>query len=126
MPPNISAIDVNGLVKDLLGTLSEAVNGDIELHVKFADRQAKVLAKQAAWIAEGTVNGELVDEERDWFLSNLGELSANFARTVASLTILTIEKAWNAIVGEIWKAINGAVNTALGFTLPIPRMPDPI
>ena len=123
MPPNIDAIDVNSLVKNLLGSLSEAISEDIKLHIRFADRQAKTLAKQAAWIAEGTVNGELDVEERDWFLSNLGDLSVNFARTVASLTILTIEKAWNAIVGEIWKAINGAVDTALGFTLPIPTMP---
>ena len=125
MPPNIDTIDVNGLIKDLLGTLSGAMNDDIKHYVKFADRQAKALGKQAAWIAEGVVNGELDDEERDWFLTNLGELSANFARTVATLTILTIEKAWNAIAGEIWKVINGAVNTALGFSLPIPKLPDP-
>ncbi len=124
MPSNSNVIEVNGLVDDLLRRLSEAIDGDIKEHVQFADRQAKALAKQAAWIAESTVNGELDDEERDWFLSNLGELTANFARTVATLTILTIEKAWNTIVEEIWKAINSAVDASLNFTLPIPEMPE--
>ena len=124
MPSDNAAIEVNGLTKELLGKLSEAIDDDIRNHVQFADRQAKFLAGQAAWIAAATVTGELDEEERDWFLSNLGELSANFARTVAGLTILTMEKAWNTIVGEIWKAINGVVDNALGFTLPIPELPE--
>ena len=120
MPNNNNMIRINGLVENLLHRLSEEIKGDIRKHVQFADRQAKALAMQAAWIAESTVNGELDDEERDWFLSNLGQLTANFASTVANLTILTIEKAWNTIVRELWNAINGAINA----TLPIPKLPE--
>ncbi len=125
MPSITDAIDVDALIKDLLGALSGAINDDIKNHVEFAERQAKALAKQAAWITEGTIKGELDEEDRDWFLNDLATLAANFARTVAALTILTIEKAWNAIVGAVWSAINGAVDSALGFALPIPKVPGP-
>lgn len=122
MSSNNNVIAIDKLVDGLLDKLSDAINEDIKNHVQFADRQVKALAKQAAWIAADTMSGELDDKERDWFLDDLSELSANFARTVAGLTILTIEKAWNMIVEEIWKTINSAVTTVLGTALPLPKL----
>ena len=117
--------DPDELLRNILGALTDAVHGDIRNHVQFAERQAKALAKQAAWITEAAIKGEIDADDRAWFLDDLAKLSENFARTVAALTILTIEKAWNAIVGVIWNAINGALQTALGTVLPIPAVPRP-
>jgi hypothetical protein len=115
--------DVDQLGAKIINALNESLEGDIMVFVAFADRQARGLAKQAAWIAEATLNGELTAEDREWFLENLKELSTNFARTVVALTLLTIEKAWNAIVGTLWEAINGTISAAIGIVLPVPAPP---
>lgn len=115
--------NIDQVGKDILDALNGLLEDDIGNYVEFAERQTKALAKQAAWIAEATLNGELSDDDRDWFLKNLEKLAENFARTVIALTILTLEKAWNAIVGTLWKAINGAVEATLGFAISIPGVP---
>jgi hypothetical protein len=115
--------DVEALGGQILKALNDSLQGDIAVFVAFSERQARGLAKQAAWIAEATLAGELTAEDREWFLGNLEELAANFARTCAALTLLTIQKAWNAIVGTLWNAINGAISAATGIVLPVPAAP---
>lgn len=118
--------DSDTFVSTVLGDLNDLVNGDIADYVAFAEKQMRSLGKQAAWIASTAIvpfghPGGFDDRgELDWFLDNLERMSANFARTIAGLTILTLEKAWNAIVGALWDAINAVTETALGFALPVP------
>lgn len=112
--------NVDELVTAILGDLNSLLDKDIGEYVTFAKMQTKALAKQAAWIAEATLQGEINDEEREFFLADLKTLSENFARVVVGLTIITLEKAWNAIVGRLWDAINAA----LGSLLPVPGPPS--
>lgn len=112
--------DVQALSNSIISELSTLIAEDVTHHVGFAHRQTLALAKQAAWITEATALGELDPEDRDWFLGNLARMTENFARTVAALTILTLEKAWNTVVGILWGAIKGAI----GATIPIPRLPS--
>tara|TARA_R110002072_G_scaffold211424_1_gene368959 strand:+ start:11293 stop:11670 length:378 start_codon:yes stop_codon:yes gene_type:complete len=119
-------IDIQDLTKTIVGSLTGLVEGDITDYVDFAEKQTKALAKQAAWIAStavvpfGTEGGFDDREELDWFLENLEKMSSNFVKTIIALTIITLEKAWNAIVGAIWSAINGVVQPVLGVALPVP------
>lgn len=116
--------DPDQVVKSILAALSGVLTEDIKNHVEFAERQSKALAMQAAWIAEETATGTLSAEDRDWFLKDLARLAENFAREIAALTVPTVEKAWNAVVGVLWSAINGAVSAVLGgMRLPLPKLP---
>lgn len=108
----------------IVSKLNALANADLAQLSAFADRQATLLAKQAAWIAEATILHELTDDDREWFVNNLKDLTENFARVVVGLTLLTIEKAWNAIVDVLWGAINGAIKAAgIPIVLPIPGAP---
>lgn len=121
-----SKFDPSQIVEDMLAALSGVLKEDIKNHVDFAERQSKALAMQAAWIAQETANRDLSDDDRDWFLKDLARQSENFAHTLAALTVLTVEKAWNAIVDVLWTAINGAVSAAIpGIKLPVPKLPSP-
>ena len=112
--------NIQEVSSSILSELSKLLADDITKHVGFARRQTLALAKQAAWIAEATAQGELDEEDRDWFLGNLARMTENFARAVVALTILTIEKAWNAVVGVLW----GAIRSAAGAAIPIPKLPS--
>lgn len=116
--------DPTELGRQIIEQLNSLLDRQITLTVGFAEQQARSLAKQAAWIAEATVNGELVAEDRDWFLDNLKTMSENFVRTIVALTLLTIEQAWNAVVGTIWGAINNALDAAIGMIVPTPAAPS--
>jgi hypothetical protein len=115
--------DIGAVVNDVIDALNGILNDDVTRYVDFAHRQTTALALQASAIAQAFINGDITEDDRDWHLKNLAELSENFARAVAGLTVLTIEKAWNAIVGAIWKAITGALTAALNVTVPIPKLP---
>lgn len=111
--------DVDQLVAAILGDLNALLDKDIGEYVAFAKTQTKALAKQAAWIAEAAVKGEIDEDERTFFLKDLARLAENFAKVVVGLTLLTIEKAWNAIAGRIWQALSAALKVAL----PLPAVP---
>ena len=101
-----------------MAEIKAAVSGVLEKDVAavqgFSERQLRALAKQAAWIAEATANGELDDDLRAFFLENLDAVARNFADTLVGLAALTVEKVWNAVVGVLWKAIERAAGIALG------------
>lgn len=122
----MAGIDIDALKTDILGKLTALVEGDINDHVAFAERQTRGIAKQAAWIAATALvpfgkDGGFDDrEEMDWFVENLEEISRNFVKTVVGLTVITLEKAWNAVVATLWDAINAVIEPAIGIALPIP------
>jgi hypothetical protein len=89
----------------------------------FAERQGSMLAKRAASIAKSRINGEMAgdDEFFEWAMKDLEDDTANLARSIAMLTVLTIEKAWNAVANALWGGIR-TILTAAG--VPAPLIPD--
>lgn len=110
--------------KKILSTLTDMIGSDVQDHVDFAQGQTKLLAKQAALIAQAAINGDIDEDDQEFFTESLRKSTENFARTLVALTILTIEKAWNAVVEILWGAINKALNSAgVPFIFPIPGPP---
>src|SRR3954471_17105528 len=101
-------IDVGKTVSDVIKALSDVLTSDIKANVPFVTEQATALANQARLIADQAVAGQLSDEQRDFFLDHLKSHTKDLALMIAALTALTAEKAWNAIVGVLWGAINTA------------------
>ncbi len=116
--------DPSAIGHDIVSKVGTILGSDLTIYVSFAQQQAKLLAKQAAWIAEATISKEITAKERDYFLKDLKELSLNFVRTIVALTALTIEKIWNAIVGTLWGAMNSALDAA-GIPISIPTPVPP-
>jgi hypothetical protein len=112
----MASIDVNQLIADIKTAASTIIGKDVTLVEGFSQTQATAMATQAAWIASGTLSGQLTSDLRDYFLGNLETLARNFANTLRGLVIITIEKVWNAVVGVLW----GAISKAIGIALPLP------
>lgn len=76
--------------------------------------QSRMMALQAAFITESTISGPLRDEPelRQLFIDQLADSVRGLARDVAAMTILTLEKAWNAAVAVLWGAMNKALGAA--------------
>ena len=110
--------------KKILSSLTQLIGDDVRHHVQFAEEQTRLLAKQAALIAQASISGDIDEDDRDFFTESLKQSAENFARTLVALTILTIEKAWNALVTILWGAINKAIQSAgVPFSFPIPGPP---
>ena len=113
------AIDVDQLVEDIKTAASEIINQDVALLRGFSERQVKALALQADLIASGLISGDIDEDLRDFFLDSLEDMAMNFAKTLRGLLMVTIEKVWNAVVGVLWSAIEGA--TGIPLTTPAPE-----
>ncbi len=102
----------------LQGALAEGWN---QLNT-FQKSQSNKLAKQAALLAQLRVSGELREDETtfEFLLEQLEDKVENFAIAVANLTVLTLQRAWNAVVGVIWKAINELLTGAGLSAVPVP------
>lgn len=121
---------VNGIgidIDKLAAAIAAAVRGSVENGVRagsaFIEKQSRGLAVQAAMITDARLAKKIDKDDFEFFTIQLRTLTENFARSVASLTIITLQKAWNAIVGVLWGAINQALSGAGLGALPIPRAP---
>lgn len=108
-------IDIPTLINDMKNVASQVLNKDVSTLRGFSGRQAKAIAQQAELVSLGIASGGITDETQDFFLDSLEDMALNFVKTLRGLLIITIEKIWNAIVGVIWKAIEGAT----GLVLPV-------
>ena len=108
--------DLSELMNNVTTAVSGVVQKDVTTISGFSRNQLELLAKQSAWIAEATANNELTEELRDFFLNNLAEMALNFVKVLKGLALITVEKAWNAVVGVLWDAIGRAA----GIALPLP------
>lgn len=113
MPTN--EIKINALINDMKSAASEVLEKDVTTLRGFSERQLKAIAQQTALVAQGIASGQITDETRDFFLDSLEDMARNFANTLRGLMMVTIEKVWNALVGVIWKAIEGVT----GLVIPI-------
>jgi hypothetical protein len=120
------SVDIAQTANELIDAIRSQVTEGWDTISTFATTQSKMLATQSAWITESRINGSLKDDDDlfDFFVAQLKDSVESLARSVAALTILTLEKTWNAIVGVLWGAINTALHGAgLGF-LPLPPVPQ--
>lgn len=113
--------DIDQTVTDVVNALKGNLEQGWDTISSFATQQAKLLATQAQMIAQSRLDGSLRGDDALFqsFLDGLKATAENFVRTLTALTVLTIEKAWNAVVGVIW----GALAKALSAVLPLPVMP---
>ena len=90
----------------------------------FRKSQLKKLSRQAVIVGKLRVEGELTGDTEmfEFFLEQLEDKVENLAIAVANLTVLTLQRAWNAIVGVFWGAINEIVSGAGLAGLPIPAL----
>jgi roadblock/LC7 domain-containing protein len=118
-------IDTTQLTTDILAALRGEITSGWGKIRAFSEKQAKALATQAAFITRSRVAGALKDDDSlfKFFTDQLKEMAANFARAVAAMTIVTLEKAWNAIVGVVWGAVNDVLTSAGFGRLSVPRAP---
>jgi len=116
-------MDASDILDDLLSNLRTELGDGFSAISNFARVQGEMLAKQAARIARSRIDGDLADDDDfyNWLLGGLERDTANMARSIAVLTVLTIEKAWNALVNALWGGIR-SILTAAG--LPAPLIPE--
>ncbi len=117
---------------DLFGEIVAALKGELGTGFnkikKFVETDAKLMAKHTAWIAQSRIEGVLANDDAfyEWHLEGLKRDTVNMAKTVAVLTALTIEQAWNAVANVIWGALSKTL-TAAGLPAPlIPSKPPKI
>lgn len=106
-------IDIATLVKDMKDAATQILKKDVTTYRGFSERQIKAIAQQAELVAKGIKSGDITEETQEFFLDGLEDMALNFAKTLRGLLMVTIEKVWNAIVGVIWKAIEGATGLIL-------------
>jgi hypothetical protein len=116
---NMAAIDVDQLVTDIKTVATQILNKDITTVNGFSERQITAIGQQAALVAGGIASGQITKETREFFSASLEKMVQDFLETLQGLLWLTIEKLWNAMVGVIWKTINGAI-ASTGIALPVP------
>lgn len=111
------------ILNDMLGALQGELSDGYSEISEFAERQGRMLAKQAEHLATERADGFLTgdDELFAFFLEGMKRDTENMARSIAMLTVLTIEKAWNAVANALW----GGLRTILaGAGVPGALLPE--
>ena len=120
------AIDFNvdATVNALIGAIQTQAKQGWTTISTLVTNQAKMMAQQAAWIAESSIVGALKGDAvlRQMFADQLADSVRGLAHDVAALTILTVEKVWNAAVKVLWGAINTALKNATMGMLVLPAL----
>lgn len=119
----MGAINIDQVAADIVEALRGELTQVFNSTASFARSQARHLAAQAALIAEGRITGEIDDSLLRFFDTQLRVMARNFARAMAMRALITLQRAWNAIVGVVWGALNGALGSAGLGALPIPASP---
>jgi hypothetical protein len=109
--------NIDQVISDLKAAVTGILAKDVTTWRGYAEGQVVALAKQAKLIAVGRADGELTDDEAQFFLDGLQAMAENFAQTLRGLVMITIEKIWNAAVDVLHKAIRDALALA-GIVIP--------
>lgn len=117
------AIDIDKLAADIFAALNAAIQGGIKTGRAFIRKQSRGLAVQGAMIAEARLGNNIDDDDVAFFNTQLAALTKNFARSVVAMALITLQNAWNAIVGVLWGTINAALAGANFGGLPVPKVP---
>lgn len=106
-------IDTTQLVADMKSAATQAIGSDVSTIRGFAERQLQAIAQQAEFVATGIATKQISPDLQEFFLDGLKDMARNFVKTLNGLVMVTVEKAWNAVVGVIWNAISKAANIVL-------------
>lgn len=117
------AIDIEGLAAAIVAAIKGAVVQGANTGSAFIRNQSRGLALQAAMITEARIGGKIDEDDFKFFTAQLRTLTENFTRAVAALALITLQKAWNAIVGVLWGTINNALSGAGLGALALPKAP---
>lgn len=113
------------IIARILNRLQTQLGEDFETIESFARERLESITELAAVIARERVDG-IFRTNNQMFARAVDRLKAHvdlFARNLALLSALTVEKAWNTVVSEVWGAINALVG-AVGAPLPLPQLPE--
>ncbi len=107
-------MNFENVLQSIIGALKIEIGEDLSSIQGFIDSQGKLLAKQAAWIATSRANGSLKEDDElyEFFIDTLESNAEGFVRAVAMHSIITIEKAWNAVANVLWGAIRTTLTSA--------------
>ncbi len=119
----MAAIDAGALAARIIETLRAEAGGGARQISSLARRQIAMMARQAALLTEGRIAGQIAPDLYRFLVGQLKDNATNLVRSIVALQIVTIERAWNAVVGLIWGAINDALGGAGLARLPVPRAP---
>ncbi len=118
-------MNADAILEAIVNGLKTELGNGFGTIASFVERQGRLLAKQAELIARSRINGELANDDEffEWLLDRLAKDTENMARSVAVLTALTVERAWNAVANAVWGGLS-AILTAAGVPAPfIPARP---
>ncbi|RWD71060.1 hypothetical protein [Mesorhizobium sp.] len=117
-------LDVNATVNALVDAIQKQAKQGWTTISALVTQQAKMMAQQAAWIVESSIAGALKQDPalQRLFADQLADSVRGLASDVAALTILTLEKVWNAVVKVLWGAINKALASASMGLLALPAL----
>ncbi|MEO9600257.1 hypothetical protein [Parasphingorhabdus sp.] len=92
------------ILDNMLGALSGELTDGYDLISGFAERQGRMLSKQAEHLAMERIDGFLADDDElfAFFIDGMKRDTENMVRSIAMLTALTIEQAWNAVANALW------------------------
>lgn len=107
----MAGIDLDKLVGDSIAAASAAIGDDITRMEGFARSQFLAIAQNAADIVEDRIAGRLSESEAKMLLDRIPRLVRNTINTLRGLTLVTVEKAWNAVA----MTVQNAVRSALGL-----------
>jgi len=106
------------IVAALQEAASNSINRDITTVGGFVKDQLERIEALGLKLIDMIAAGEFEDdpEEIEVFTGILKDLVTNFTNTLRGLTVVLIEKVWNAVVDALW----GAIEKAAGIPLPRP------
>ncbi len=98
-------MDLNALTQELEQTITTTVAEDANTLKGFSQSQLRTFAEQAEYLAKGIVKGEFDEAMQQAAKDHLSRSVQNFVHTLVSLTLVTMEKLYNALVKVLWQAI---------------------
>ena len=100
----------------ILAEVRDALRGELgagySAIAAFVEIQGQLLAEQAEFIARHRASGELNDRMFAILAKGLEDNTRNLANSVAMLTALTLEKAWNAVAEALWGGMRTILSAA--------------
>lgn len=102
-----SSIDL--MAKEIMGKLGDALGSGWGQVSDYQLKKMQHIAKQAGLIATSRAAGSLKNDDAgfEYEVESLKEQVKGMAIVIANLAILTIEEAFNAVMGTIWDAMRG-------------------
>ncbi|HBC09205.1 MAG TPA: hypothetical protein DC046_16725 [Rhodospirillaceae bacterium] len=103
-------MDAGKLLDDVLAAAAGTASVGVDSITDFAKDYAQDIAEYSALIAKGAAPGGWIDEEDlPGWTKSLKTMVREFARMVAALIVVAVEKIINAVLSVIRTAIEGVI-----------------